>query len=342
MIITRSNSLNSKQAAPVAGATGLETAANALSLGQSATYTPGIMTSITDTNAHDWVANNQYDAAHKKVNIFLKAATSNRPYQHWQFDEATEAMTGVNTNIVTALGHIYDNSAIDPATGDVYLATQPEDFVRRWTYSTGLWDFNTPTSAYGDDAEPPNGCAWHPNLYGPGDGGLLVGTRINPHAWRKSTNLWEEIVIASIGGSSHAGRAGPGLYVAADDVVYMMGRTGPTFRFPAGSGGSLGTPVDISANIPIELEIVGGGNPRGRIIEDPKGTGHIYIFEQNGTARVWKSTNQGVDWTLQSFTHPFESGNNFSAITVILPYEVMLGTQHSAQPNASLLWKPDS
>ncbi len=340
MIITRSNLLSSKQAAPVAGATGLEIAANALSLGQSATYTPGIMTSITDTNDHDWVGNNQYDAVHKKVNIFLKAASSDEPYQHWQFDEATETLSQIEGNILTALGHIYDNSAIDPATGDVYLAIQSENVIRRGTYSTGSWDFTTVTGTYANASftSPPNGLAWHPNLYGSGDGGLLIGTRQHPWAWRKSTNTFEQVVVSGQG--VHGSTSGPGFYVAADDVAYIMGGAGPTYRFPAGSGGSLGAPVDVSANLPINLVIGGGSGSHARMIEDPKGTGHLYILEANGTARVWKSTDQSANWTLQGFTHPMESGSNFAGLTVILPYKVILGTQHQAEANASLLWKP--
>jgi hypothetical protein len=84
------------------------------------------------------------------------------------------------------------------------------------------------TSGHPELAETPTqkaGMAWHPNLFGTGNGGLAVFSNDRIIGWRKSTDSWHDIWI--FGGKEKYSnmRNGSGIYIAGRDEV-IFGQSG--------------------------------------------------------------------------------------------------------------------
>src|SRR5690606_27998082 len=100
-------------------------------------------------------------------------------------------------------GHIYGNTAFDQTTGDLYQirgganSSANDHHLRAgwWKFATKDWGYTT-TDIYGGSegiVSHANGAAYHPNLYGPGDGGLIWETQFRTCFWRKSTGAVQNI-----------------------------------------------------------------------------------------------------------------------------------------------------
>lgn len=312
--------------------TALEIAAGGLVSGASTSFT---VAPFYSDGLH-WQSSWHYDAIHKKAHLLYKAANANTSWAHRVYDEATDTWSdgGLSDD---APGHIYGSATIDSDTGDLYLLVWSDTSVRRFSGGTQSWDFQTSNWVIGNTSTAPrSSVVWHPNLYGPGDGGLIVDCGYNTQpiiAWRKSTDTWATIVAPPTGSP---GYTGVGCYLPSLDTALVGGSNDGT------ATGKLITPgPSVSTGDVFPLELAGDSrtNPAyGAVVPHPGNQAKFLILQNgdmptNGRA-VYHSTD-GVAWT-QVADHPFSDaqGGVFCSIPRL---GVIWFIGRSSQ---SVIWRP--
>ncbi len=302
-----------------------------------------------------WCNRFHYDHAHSRAHLLGKLAAgqggdrSNCLYDAvtntWQF-----AMYGGSE-----LGHVYESIAYNPLAGELFTGNWPgglDEQLKKWTVGQPLdqW-LNPATNSFGahiNSSTQPSLC-WHPNLFGPGDGGILAlkdeaygdDTVI---AWRRSDDSWHTVPGTAHPLSGSYQSNGAIEYVRASDVClasFNPGQGGRTFRIPAGSGGALAAATQI-ADVPIHCGYTGAGGQRGILIDDPAGGPSLYILEKGGTNRVWRL--EGESWSLRSYTHPFPTGSATDDTNWVVASCFPLGVfwcQDNWETTPSRLWRPN-
>lgn len=318
-----------------------------------------------------------YDANNREVQYTGKPASNDSPYphefNHYLYDENTNTWyrtMSAQLKGTSGSGHIW-NTAFDFDTGEYWLAPRATEFFRKFDRAawiaagrqsmdpaTGIpswWSTVTntgPADLLYSTTENFNGCAIHPNLFGPGDKGLvcidgiyIYGYRFQNGAWiRLSNDFYSTDLSANTSG-------GAGWYIASQDIVCVGGGTlaaggnGRVWRVPAGSGGTHPANSQKGAQTPINVQGTGSTTVAGKIIIHPSLPDRLLILEKNGTSRVWKSDDFGASWDLvPGLQHPFngmQTGGNEGSWTAasISSYGVIMGIA-SKQGSKIRLWRP--
>lgn len=337
--------------------TDLATAAAGLAAGSYTTISDTGMTGGTgpDVAARygiQWQNRFFYDASRSKAFMLGKAEGGN-DYYVYRYDEATNAWTYTSSS-TGELGHIYESFGFDPATADCYLGKWGGSALKKVAPLTDSWtDPVTGNYSGGISPDIQTAMAWHPNLYGTGDGGLIVQASASANgkliAWRKSTNSWADISGATwtISGGDYGANRGAVLYVRGGDYCISDAPSasgGKTYKVVAGSSGSIGAATQMTGSgvPPVACSYIGGsGGPVGALLDNPTGADAPYILEKLGSSRVWKWS--GSAWSLISGTHPFAAlssdGSGWTAASCY-PLGVFIGKGN--QNSSMRVWKPAS
>jgi hypothetical protein len=234
--------------------TALSSAVSGLGAGDSVSFTPppegaGIF-------GISWQGATAYwsDIAEGEFSFMSKAQGGTATPNHWIYSESDDAWRQTGP-LAADNGHIWMHSH-DAATGDYYYMDYNGDFryvrIMNRSIEAGQGVTNSPwqqTSTAPFELRSSDNIigdlGWHPNLYGPGDGGLLVWAfsagsfAYQLAAWRKQTGIWElhdDLVGAG------ANNAGSGKYLPGwDRFLIASGRSRELFLMEAGSGAVLGT-----------------------------------------------------------------------------------------------------
>jgi hypothetical protein len=332
--------------------------AASLSAGQSATTIGGVsgvgLTSAA-LGSIQWVNRFFYHHERRSAYLFGKYQNNvNNGQRHLM-------VYGANANSWTSssgfeiggdeAGHIYESVAFDPATATLYTGRWNTNFIYRWTVGDALESW-TQVAEYGSHwaqtGAPVNRpMAWHPNLFGVGDGGLVIWRNISQSVdmelltWRKRTGTFHSITGTQFNATADT-NASTCEYVRAYDAVFASHANGNTYRINAGSAGVLASPVQIT-NPPIRCTYIGGGSSGGILIDDPRGLGGPYILAKGtGNGSVWKYENGA--WVAKTYTHPFPTaaaGNGtLWAVASCYPLGVFKCRPGSTSA-LPILWRPN-
>ena len=320
--------LDGDRASTACGGSTLAQTAASLSPGDSTSFPAGSTGNVMDNADWAWQARSFWDPTHRLVQAMGKPAGGGT-YMHQTWDEATARWTFHGTFDTNGTGHIYDNHAYDPSTGDLFCHAWNRSYANWYKKASDTWT-RTATHDHLTSSPPSNGLVFHPNLFGPGEPGLLRDGRRGARAWNKASNSWSDIIVSHEAASQGA----CSFYSEKDDVAYFGGgaTTLGLYRL------SPGPTVETLGDLPLPC-FASSSAAFGHLHPDPRNrSGILYFLDrtQNVGNRVWKSTNGGESFSLMPYTHPFESiaGNS---IAVIPEYEVMW----QVGERGTMLWKPD-
>lgn len=319
----------------------LAKACAAIAAGESANFALGGQTEFDNADLA-WQTNFHHDDRHGLIHLMGKPANANRSWHHQQYNIADNKWTVVARGMWNNFGHIHGSFTIDHATGDLFqwrggMDSARNDHYRRagwWKYETKMWGYVPVDIFDGTLASHPNGGAFHPNLYGNGDGGLILGQAAYTLFWRKRNDAVENIPHER---NAYGPTMGVGVYWPAKDVALMGGSRGGALLQVSPNGGR--TPTVRSLGVP-PIGLAGDSHITGRnfgsLHVHPANPDKLLIVETIGP-RAWTSTN-GTDWT-QIDNHPFTEMPR-----VICSLRGGLGAlwciARSRQRHASVLWKP--
>lgn len=308
-------------------ATALGQAAGALSVGSSVAFGAGPSWMFADSVTWQ-TATIYYDPVRKYVHAVGKVA-SNTPYEHYIYNEATNSWGG-NTLGSSGFGHMW-NTAFDPSEGAYYFAWNGSDRINRYVPGSG-WSEIADSPAAGYFA----GMGWHPNLFGTGDGGLVVVADTRTMAWRRSTNVWSTIQS----GLADAGyNGGSGAWDSVNNRVWVgTGNSRRAVIVSAGSGGSVGS-ASTPSNPPLGVYGGGEGDGTNKVIPHPYTVGKLLLLASS-TSAVYQSMNSGATWSSAGYTHPFVVGNGQWTCGPIPAHGIVWGLSSPGRGSMSKLWKP--
>lgn len=292
-----------------------------------------------------WHTTGHYDAIRQIIHIMGKPHGCTTCWQHRIYDIATDSWSTVSTTAIVGEGHIYGNSTINPQTGELYLV-RPQDVGNPYRYDpdTQTWSSMginmVPSVLSGTQFLTPNGLAYHPELYGPGDGGLILSVEDGHSTWRESNGA----IVETLDGSNTATNAGIGEYFRyrRSTIVGYGTDAGPLAIHGPGSGGSAGT-VSYGGTPPVAL--AGQGSGGALLIQHPYDFTRMLVLErdQGGSGNgVWW-TRDASTFTAEVFTHPFNSADEY--VVVSIPDHGVLfavGADPNTGNNYTRIWKPDS
>jgi hypothetical protein len=301
--------------APGGGSSALALACAALSSGQSATFASGAQSEFSEDDVA-WQTAFYHDDLHGLLHLMAKPQNAASAWGHQIYDIAAGTWGNLSDGMWNNDGHIYGNTAIDFDTGDIYQSrnnagTGTPDFGRRarwWKYSEQDWDSVAPVSQdiySGAMNATPNGLAWHPNLFGTGDGGLIWGDQVSFLYWRKSNDA---VSRRAIGTDEYGARESGAVYWPAQDAVLIGGS-----RVPDISNLAMITPNPTPGGDPVltdlsapPMSVRGGSHSSsgvfGSIHVHPGNPNKVLILESAGSD-AYESTD-GENWT-QIGDHPF-------------------------------------
>ena len=336
----------------------LAQAAAALSVGQSRAFTESVNPNSVRLDIQWQATTGYHDPIRGEIQYMGKPASGqSTTFSHHIYNEANNEWRATNPAAagLEGIGHIW-NSAFDPATGDYYHIQMQYDTVYRMTRANASWSLITrvPSAYVGENGNGPGpwpGLAWHPNLFGRGDGGLVLRGYRGTIAWRKSSNQWQ-----SIGDSSFDFKAGGDSVYFADTDTVVLGTGYPNgsdnraelIQIEAGSGGQA-RPYRVVGNAP--LHVAGRGQDRvGKMVAHPLDPTRLIILEEKDpnsatSAQWWISSDRGATWREQSTPHPFRAlGWTHYTLCCIPTYQVVVGIfsgWDSVGYNFRMhLWKP--
>ena len=297
-----------------------------------------------------------YDEVRKEIQYMGAPQQSvSTDHQHYIFDETTNTWRTTGQALFPSTGHIW-SSAFDPATGDYFFKRMAGEQHVQWmqrSVEAGRGATNSPwkrTSGHPELAEAPTqkaGMAWHPNLYGGGDGGLAIFSNDRILGWRKSTDSWHDIWV--FGGKERYSnmRNGSGIYIPGrDEVILGTGRDGNTLLYV--KAGSSGRPGDAGVRGQTPIVISGyDAASAGAVLAHPSDSSRILLLANNTGSKVWDSKDGGLTWRLTTWSHPFGTmkGSSGSANVrcTIAPHGLIAGL--TSRSNQSVgptfrLWRP--
>lgn len=354
----------------VQASTALATAASGLT--SNATVIFDIPPFDSKNQIQQLTTNFYYDRIRREAQVMGKPASSQdggtHKFSHFHYTEATQ--TWVKTwdermDASTTSGHLW-NHCFDYATGDYYFVKTTDQFIYRFNRST--WGGGAIT-AWEQTSVCPNswmstlgvsshcGLGYHPNLFGPGDGGVIVRGIVNAIAWRKSTDTWQRIAGPYTNPSPHRNHPGGGASHWFSDTDIMVIGTGedggqssgrtPLQFFNAGSGGLVNTSPGTSTTDP-NVIVAGQSSTtnHAHMVVNPHNATELLLLEKVSTRRWWRSTDRGNTWSQMPGVHPFFPGEEWFSVCSIPDYGVLWAV-HSGQTlgianRSSLLWNPPS
>jgi hypothetical protein len=288
-----------------------------------------------------------YDPTRRIAMYEGKAASGQSiDYNHYLYDESTNAWRTTGQPFTTDTGHAWANT-FDPASGDYFSHIWSRDYTDWMELASETWRTTTPHEGVNNTSPPVGAIVWHPNLFGPGDGGFSLWQEFRFYAWRRATDEYVELTSYSDGDALHARQNGGGVYLPGLDVSIMYARaqaTGEGVRIRAGAGGVAAQP-QLVPEPPIAVRGAGGKTVRGHVCVDPSNPSAALILEQYGDARVWRSVDAGESWTLLPFTHPFNpllgGITNCFIVTGLPTYGVLWGMASDGpeEGHRNVLWR---
>lgn len=330
----------------------LEQAANSLSAGQNA--------SLDDTGlvheasyAIQWLNRFFYDEQRRRAYLLgKKEGGGSNTYWLMRYEESTNSWTYAGSG--NESGHVYESIGFDPATAELYTGIWNGDRLKKIAPNVSLTAWTTAATSAASSAftgSVQTALAWHPNLFGSGDGGVVAlsggGSTGKVVAWRKSTNTWLDVAGTTWSSTDGNGAAYTGavLYVSGGDFCIATSpasKGGKTFRISAGSGGTVGAATQV-ANVPVPCTYSNGyGQVVGMLMDDPSGGATPYILEKGGSNRVWKYS--AGNWAAKSYEHPFPNGASDGSYTWAVAACHPLGVfwcRSAASSTPSRLWRPN-
>jgi hypothetical protein len=344
-------SVSANQKSPVTtpclnGSTSLEQACAALASGQSANFPAGQQSAMSEPDVA-WETYFHHDDQHGLIHLMGKAANSDDSWGHQYYNMATGNWTVVSRGMWNNPGHIYGNFAMDPGTGDLFQSRGGMDGsgehpkrIGWYDRAKGSWGYAPVNRDFyaGALVSHANGCAFHPNLYGPGDGGVVLDTQFRTLFWRKSTDAVQDIPHDDI----YGGLTSCAVYWPAKNIVLFGGaQDGGIAKMgkitPASSGS--GTPTLTTINAP-PIATFGasaqGSSNFGSLHVHPRDPNKLIIIERVGN-RVF-TTSDGTSWS-QSGTHPF-GPDPYVVCSLKGGLGAMWAVGVSGGTQISRLWKP--
>lgn len=333
--------------APPVPVTALRTAAASLAEGAFINFTPHPY--LIGSEGLAWQTQWFYDPARRIAHLLAKRANDDDDWRHQIYDEISNTWRNGNW-FVDQSGHIYGNTAFDPKTGDLYQRCGNEAFVRRWTFATNSWDFQTSAFAANISGVAANGLVWHPNLFGPNEDGLIYcgpynGTAGTLRGWKASTNTWDWFLsIPRTSNRYHgAGCYHSGLQktlIGSCDTIVGENRQTPYLVTggvtPSAAIAAL-TPVDMSTGDAARMAM-------GPVIRHPRDSSKLLqvqrgasISHVNGGNGAWVSSD-ALTWT-QISNHPYPSGS-FVACSIPEDGYGNYGVVWLIGVEDSVLWRP--
>ena len=294
-----------------------------LSSGQSASFPQGAET-LLSTADYAWQTIFHHDALNGLIHLLGKPANEPALWKHRYYTIATNTWTTVSLGMFNNDGHIYGNSALDTTTGDLYLTTQ--DTLRKWTAAAG---WTTPVA----DLHPSlnshkNGVAFHPNLFGTGQRGLMIQAVNIVIYYNPVTN---GVTYSSVPLST-GDNAGAGIYFAAVNKTITgyqnQSRVAPGPTLVQGPS----TPIWTRGYSTTQ------GAVFGALVQHPMNSAKMLLIERNtdvSTARRYWSSTDGDNWTLVG-THPFLTTSVFCSIV-----NNGIWTLSNTGTPYSFIWKPN-
>jgi hypothetical protein len=232
----------------------------------------------------------------------------------YQYDQLTDTWTiAFDTDFGGeggSTGHIW-NHAYDRWKGDYYWGSNGG--LNRWDYTNQqIIRYANPTES-GQKA----GYGFHPNLFGPGQAGLVIRALSRYWRFNIATEVYSQMTPfwGTSGGTPQVNNSNgaDGIYFSSNDTICM------------GSGRDQYSPFDDSLQMhrivggssfaQISASIHGGGlhNSGGaagpsatscKVVEHP-GVADRLLQMATADNRVWYSDDFGDSWTLSAHTHPF-------------------------------------
>jgi hypothetical protein len=346
----------------------LALAASGLSAGQTAEFDSGWNNQLRlgATGDIQWCTSLIFhDPVRKECQMMGKpAGGQSHLFSHDIYDELTNTWRRTNLEDLrdggSNSGHMW-GQCYDWHTGNYWFFHQDKKKVFFYNYSTDLFD-STPEYANimsPSGTQSTGGLAYHPNLFGEGDGGILINDTNYINAWRKSNSTWYSIDGPKGSGHPAFGPRGGGdsAYISStDSVVFGTGHigssvSGPLVRVGAGSGGSPGTVEYLTAAYPPDqVRSIGGSSTAGRVVLDPTNPARLLYLEVSDTGEaVFESLDGGTSWQNAGFAHPFRTGLTKPSGTdtyhmwtcgTLPEYEVIWGMTGVSSGTRSLLWRP--
>lgn len=269
----------------------------------------------------DWNARIHWDRIRKIAHLIYKAANAPDAFKYVRYDAAANTFAKLFDGAIRAgggngKGHAYDCLALDITAGELYFLAGYAGSAVKWNGS----DFvkatgNVSGAGTADDSNSPRGQSWHPNLYGPGDGGLIhvrgPGSGGGIMAWRKSLGAAANFV--KIGNAPYSGiRYSQGVYCRAlDQQILSMGEQGlACLRVVPGTTPQV---VQNPFDFPCRVASSAGDANLARLLGTPSGS--VAVFESASPYRVWRMElpgegTQAFAWQLMGFTNPMRNINS--------------------------------
>lgn len=300
----------------------LSIAAAGLSAGQSTTTvsdTTGFLPDRFGDQEINWVQTFHYDET-RNIAWGMCQRHSSGDYApfHFEYDEATDVWTceECTPSLVDGAAHVFSLPSYDIATGNRYYLEEGgrTAFMERWEPGDNLsdWtqvgdDMNTDIAAMmNNSARLVSGAgamAFHPNLFGAGNPGLVLIAQEGLVQYRVSTGVYS--ILIPDDGSITDGGVEPGLIYCRglDSVVVCSNNSAADRRAWLIEAGGTVTAIE---DTPVQVGPDFDGSPGACPVDDPLEGNRIYLLEREGTQRVWTYNNTLDQWDLEGFNHPFE------------------------------------
>lgn len=288
---------------------------------------------------------------------------------HWIYSEADHAWRGTLKGLIfgggkRALpGHVWSRS-FDATTGDYYFmdCINRSKFFRFMTRETEAGK-GSESKPWKESSKPEfrfhvshtEEIGFHPNLYGKGDGGVIVWGGLGIAAWRKKTNTWQSIMKYA-SGNYHGSTDGCGQYLPGFDRL-VMGTGSGKRRFmliDAGKDGKLAEGKPRLEKSPIFICGKTSGMlkkaPWGKLVVHPSNDKGLVILGPMPDYKVWTNTTGGTadGWKVAKHKHPFTkenlpmTGGDWGAWTCgsVSTHGVIWAMAYDGKTSKSVLWKP--
>lgn len=292
-----------------------------LSAGQSSTAALGTDTGFLPDRFGDqemnWIQTFYYDEVRRIAWGMCQRHQGTGTYApyHFQYTESTNTWVCEEaTDLEDTAAHTFSCPSYDYATGDRYHLIEGgrTNVTHRWANGSGLGTWAV--TGNNMDADIPammnttarlvsgaGAMAFHPNLFGTGNEGLVLIAQEGLVQLNLSTGAYSTLIPDN--GSITDGGIEPGLiYIRGLDSVLVCSNNSAANRntWLIGASGTVtqidDTPIDVGPDV--------DGGTRACPVDDPQAGSTCYLLERAGTGRVW--TLASGSWTLESYTHPFE------------------------------------
>jgi len=345
----------------------LAEAASSIGPGQSVQFTKNILQNVRDIQ---WNCQTIfYDRLRSEIQYMGKPASSQpggTEHSHYLYSEVTDSWTAIARPLATGFGHIW-SITFDESSGTLYYGQNA--FNRLWIFDRSAGAVRASWSQ-GSDTVTDTGqdltsgglgaqlIGWHPNLFGPGEGGVYAQGAFRAFAYNPRIDRWSLLMddYFTSGTGFRDRNNGQMLYLPAiDSLIVFSGENGnsggdPALLIAAGAGNATNIITEgygtVTSEPPIEIRGAGGYANQGHIVAHPDDPNRLLCLDEHGTSRVWDSTDYGATWDLKAYTHPFQAMNNLSAgeytVGTIAPHGVVIGMTSDESGGETVLWKPNS